>query len=83
MIKITALDPALPLINEQLRLSHRDAERVHVIQTNAGYYGDIGIIGHVNICVNDGNMQPFCVDAESDYFLIIRKKLTCKLQDRK
>lgn len=60
------LDPALPLIKESERLSYRDAERVHTISTNAGVYGDIGSIGHVDVCVNNGNVQPFCVDERSN-----------------
>lgn len=43
-----------------MRLKRKAAEIVQVIQTNAGYYGDIGSIGDVNICVNNGNVQPFC-----------------------
>jgi hypothetical protein len=46
-----------------MRLKRKAAEIVHVIQTNAGYYGDIGSIGDVNICVNNGNVQPFCQDS--------------------
>lgn len=60
------LDPALPLISDNIRLKRKSAERVHVIQTNAGYYGDIGAVGDLNICVNNGNMQPFCRDSLSD-----------------
>lgn len=55
------MDPALPLIRESDRLSYRDAESVHTIQTNAGFYGDLGSIGHVDVCANNGNIQPFCV----------------------
>lgn len=61
----TGLDPALPLITESIRLSSNDAHMVHTIQTNAGYYGDLGSIGHVDICVNNGNIQPFCADSQS------------------
>lgn len=59
------LDPALPLITNSIRLSQNDAHMVQTIQTNAGYYGDIGSIGHVDICMNDGNVQPFCTDTQS------------------
>lgn len=38
---------------------------VHTIQTNAGYYGDLGSIGHLDVCVNNGNIQPFCTDSQS------------------
>lgn len=60
------LDPALPLIREGERLSYKDAERVHTISTNAGFYGDVGSIGHVDVCVNNGNVQPFCADEISN-----------------
>lgn len=55
------MDPALP-VTESVRLSWRDARLVHTFQTNAGYYGDIGAIGHVDICVNNGLTQPFCIN---------------------
>lgn len=54
------MDPALPLVRESERLSYKDAEMVHTISTNAGFYGDIGSIGHVDVCANNGNTQPFC-----------------------
>lgn len=59
---LKGLDPALPMITDSVRLSWRDAQLVHTFQTNAGYYGDIGAIGHVDICVNNGLTQPFCID---------------------
>lgn len=59
------LDPALPLITDTVRLSWRDAQLVHTVQTNAGYYGDFGSIGHLDICVNNGVVQPFCTNADS------------------
>lgn len=59
------LDPALPLITNSIRLSQNDAHMVHTIQTNAGYYGDLSSIGHVDICINNGNIQPFCTDSQS------------------
>lgn len=63
------------MLKENLRLSYKDAEQVHVLQTNAGYYGDFGAIGHINICVNDGNIQPFCVNSESKMnFQYLKKK---------
>ncbi|KAJ6646182.1 Phospholipase A1 member A, partial [Pseudolycoriella hygida] len=58
--KIIALDPALPLIFGKLRLTKSSAKAVHVLQTNAGYFGDVGSVGHVNICVNGGLIQPYC-----------------------
>lgn len=60
------MDPALPLISERIRLKRKAADHVHVIQTNAGYYGDIGSIGDVNICVNNGNIQPFCKESNGN-----------------
>lgn len=60
---LSGLDPALPLITDKIRLKRKAAEMVHVIQTNAGHYGDIGSIGDVNICANNGNTQPFCQDS--------------------
>ncbi|XP_034945415.1 phospholipase A1 member A-like [Chelonus insularis] len=62
MHKIIGLDPARPLVRPALgnRLDSGDANFVEVIHTNAGYYGEIGQIGHVDICVNGGKVQPFC-----------------------
>lgn len=59
------LDAALPLILNSNRLSWRDATSVQTIQTNAGYYGDLGSIGHSDVCVNNGNIQPFCKHSQS------------------
>lgn len=58
------LDPAFPLIPNSIRLNYRDANVVQTLQTNAAFYGEAGSIGHVDICVNDGNMQPFCLDSD-------------------
>lgn len=63
-IDVLGLDPALPMITDSVRLSWRDARIVHTIQTNAGYYGDMGAIGHLDICVNSGLTQPFCANTE-------------------
>lgn len=62
---IIALDPAAPLIGDDIRLTRKDAIRVHTLQTNAGVLGDLGSIGHVDVCVNKGITQPFCADATS------------------
>lgn len=59
------LDAALPLISDSNRLSWRDARLVQTIQTNAGFYGDLGSIGHLDVCVNNGNIQPFCIKSAS------------------
>lgn len=64
------LDPALPLITDKIRLNRANAERVHTLQTNAGFFGELGAIGHVDICVNSGIKQPFCEDANSMKFAI-------------
>lgn len=42
-----------------------DAEFVEVIHTNAGYYGEIDRVGHVDFCVNGGKVQPFCKDKKT------------------
>lgn len=60
-----ALDPAAPLIGDDIRLTRKDADRVHTLQTNAGVLGDLGSIGHVDVCANAGITQPFCADATS------------------
>ncbi|XP_001607221.2 phospholipase A1 [Nasonia vitripennis] len=62
MSRIVALDPARPLIRPGLvnRLDSGDADFVEVIHTNAGYYGELGKVGHVDFCVNGGKSQPFC-----------------------
>lgn len=60
-----ALDPALPLIFGDFRLKRSSARSVHVLQTNAGHFGDVGSIGHVNVCVNDGVLQPYCLKTKS------------------
>lgn len=64
-ISFKALDPALPLIFGNFRLKRSSARSVHVLQTNAGYFGDVGNIGHVNVCVNDGFIQPYCSKTSS------------------
>ncbi|XP_055381689.1 uncharacterized protein LOC129612195 [Condylostylus longicornis] len=59
---ICGLDPARPLIKpgNSNRLDSGDAKAVHVIHTNAGYYGETGRVGHVDFCVNGGKRQPYC-----------------------
>lgn len=61
------LDPALPLIYGNLRLKKSSAKSVHVLQTNAGSFGDVGSVGHVNVCVNGGLMQPYCIRTRSNH----------------
>lgn len=64
--RIIGLDPARPLLRPGLmnRLDAGDADFVEVIHTNAGYYGEVGRVGHVDFCVNGGKVQPFCEDRE-------------------
>ncbi|XP_072744224.1 phospholipase A1 [Anoplolepis gracilipes] len=66
MYRIIGLDPARPLVRPGMmnRLDAGDADFVEVIHTNAGYYGEVGRVGHVDFCVNGGKVQPFCQDRE-------------------
>ncbi|XP_015114960.1 phospholipase A1 member A [Diachasma alloeum] len=68
MHKIIGLDPARPLVRPGLvnRLDSGDADFVEVIHTNAGYYGEIGRVGHVDFCVNGGRVQPFCQKSSNE-----------------
>lgn len=62
--KIVGLDPARPLINrygdKYFRLTKDDAHQVQVIHTNAGVLGEVNQVGHIDFCVNGGQMQPGC-----------------------
>lgn len=60
--RIIGLDPARPLVKpgSMNRLDSGDAKAVHVIHTNAGYYGETGKVGHVDFCINGGKHQPYC-----------------------
>lgn len=64
--RIIGLDPARPLVRLGLvnRLDSGDASFVQVIHTNAGYYGEVGRVGHVDFCVNGGKVQPFCKNTQ-------------------
>ncbi|XP_046737590.1 phospholipase A1 member A-like [Diprion similis] len=66
--RIIGLDPARPLVRPGLvnRLDSGDADFVEVIHTNAGYYGEMGRVGHVDFCVNGGKLQPFCENRRND-----------------
>lgn len=68
MHRIIGLDPARPLVRPGLvnRLDSGDADFVQVIHTNAGYYGEMGRVGHVDVCVNGGKVQPFCQNRPND-----------------
>lgn len=72
-IGVKGLDPAGPMITDSVRLNWRDAKLVHTFQTNAGYYGDMGAIGHLDICVNNGLTQPFCPNNKRKYFELVWK----------
>jgi phosphatidylserine sn-1 acylhydrolase len=50
------------------RLDTADAKAVQVIHTNAGYYGEVGRVGHVDFCVNGGRHQPYCGNSTSNIF---------------
>ena len=66
MLSIIGLDPARPLIRNQLRsrLDAGDAKIVQVIHTSSTY-GDSRKAGHVDFCVNGGRTQPFCANTTS------------------
>lgn len=69
--RIIGLDPARPLIKPggPNRLDSGDAKSVQVIHTNAGFYGEGGRVGHVDICVNGGRKQPYCGETSSEWQL--------------
>ncbi|XP_075225196.1 phospholipase A1 [Lycorma delicatula] len=64
MYKIIGLDPARPLVDRYgsnaFRLTRDDAHIVQVIHTNAGILGETAQVGHVDFCINGGQMQPSC-----------------------
>lgn len=69
--RITATDPAGPTfehnsVGEDLRLSEGDAEFVDVVHTDAGHFGFIAPIGHVDYYPNGGRFQPGCPDFTED-----------------
>ncbi|XP_060527849.1 phospholipase A1 member A-like [Cylas formicarius] len=66
MHRIVALDPARPLITNNVRLTNGAANAVHVLHTNAGHYGESGRTGHVDFCINGGRIQPYCEGADID-----------------
>lgn len=61
------LDPARPLIRASApnRLDSGDANSVQVFHTNAGHYGEMGRVGHVDFCINGGKSQPYCANTNS------------------
>lgn len=69
--RITATDPAGPTfehckVDEDMRLSEGDAKFVDVVHTDAGHYGFIAPIGHVDYYPNGGRLQPGCPDLTED-----------------
>lgn len=62
LVYFEGLDPARPLIRvgNVNRLDPGDAISVQVVHTNAGHYGEMGRVGHVDFCINGGKMQPYC-----------------------
>lgn len=78
--RITATDPAGPTfehksITEELRLSEGDALFVDVVHTDAGHYGFIAPIGHVDYYPNGGRLQPGCPDLiEDGWFIMFFRK---------
>uniref|UniRef100_A0A8D8Z894 Phospholipase A1 member A n=1 Tax=Cacopsylla melanoneura TaxID=428564 RepID=A0A8D8Z894_9HEMI len=67
MSKIIGLDPARPLIRNNLkaRLDPGDATLVQVLHTSS-VFGDPKRMGTVDVCVNGGRSQPFCASAAND-----------------
>lgn len=70
--RIIGLDPARPLIKPggPNRLDSGDAKAVQVIHTNAGFYGEAGRVGHVDVCINGGRKQPYCGETSSEYMKV-------------
>ncbi|XP_055527886.1 endothelial lipase-like [Wyeomyia smithii] len=63
LVRITGLDPALPLFriaNRRWKLDPTDADFVDVIHTNNGGFGKYEMSGHADFYVNGGQMQPSC-----------------------
>lgn len=69
--RITATDPAGPTfehkkVTKEMRLAETDAEFVDVVHTDAGHYGFIAPIGHVDFYPNRGANQPGCPAVSGD-----------------
>ncbi|XP_075225235.1 phospholipase A1-like isoform X2 [Lycorma delicatula] len=67
MHKIIGLDPARPLIRNQVkgRLDLSDADIVQIIHTSSTF-GDNRQLGHVDFCINGGRIQPFCYNTTNE-----------------
>ena len=61
---MVGLDPARPLVHryatKTFRLTKDDAHVVQIFHTNAGLLGDQPQGGHVDFCINGGQIQPTC-----------------------
>ncbi|XP_059470331.1 uncharacterized protein LOC132193587 [Neocloeon triangulifer] len=67
--RIIALDPAKPLVQSKKgkdRLDLEDGTNIHVIHSNAGFFGMSGLQGTADVCINGGRVQSYC-KKESDY----------------
>lgn len=65
--RIVALDPSLPLFNENFaasRLSAGDAEFVEVFHSNGGQLGMFVPIGDIDYYINNGRLQSECSGSE-------------------
>ncbi|KAJ9580489.1 hypothetical protein L9F63_024332 [Diploptera punctata] len=60
---LLGLDPGLPLfatLNNAWKLDSEDADFVDAIHTNAGVFGKIENLGHVDFFINGGSFLPAC-----------------------
>lgn len=70
----SGLDPALPFFanfNNDWKLGSDDANFVDVIHTNAGSFGKIEPMGHVDFYVNGGSIQPACQNLICEFLIKI------------
>lgn len=82
--RITGLDPAsigyLCINPNECRLDETDADFVDVIHTDAGGAGTPLNSGHDDFYVNNGVIQPNCVDLKINYTQIISNTLSVVLE---
>ncbi|KAF7279116.1 hypothetical protein GWI33_007629 [Rhynchophorus ferrugineus] len=57
---IMALDPAGPLITNEVYVKPSDADYVQSIHTNGGLLGTLNAVGHSDFYPNGGSRQPGC-----------------------